>query len=197
MLPAVLFLLQQGSSNLFDTTISASGRYGVNCIDKGGTKGGDNNAVNHLIDIKNKKILATLKGFHAIRNENHGGMEAAYSKDEGMVAILRAGKWTPRNIAVLSTRTGAQANVLPKIVADAKGYCSRHKLSSKFVFDVPGAKFEDGRLKLAIIGQIPKQEEPVIYLGMTYSISSGKKGLNLKLAACQPIAEKAVWGWGK
>lgn len=189
---AWIALISSHSQDLFQQTVSPSGRFGIVHI---GTAKGDGN---DLVDLKSKRTVARLKGFSGFAGENHGGMNAAYSRNEALAVVMQAGKWEPRALAAIVTSTGAQVDILRSVQSQAAAYVRRHGTKTKagsFVFDVSGAKFDGDKLMMAVIGQVPKSEsDPILTLSATCRLSVGRtlKAPHFKFAS---LPETQEWGW--
>lgn len=161
------------SLEIFPETVSPKKKFAV--MHSASKKNED---VNTLINLDSYKPIAVLKGFSGFANENHGGMFASYSKMEDYAVVMQAGKWEPRALAVVSTQTGKQADLLKSMKSAMKTYLTKHgKKGDQFVFDVSGAQFSGNKATLFLIGEVPKQEIDAVYAAYTFDVS------NLKLSA--------------
>ena len=184
--------------NIFEGTRSPSGRYAVAYRDpKAGeaTPSSDDPTVNELVDLKSNKVILKLRGFHGFPDENHGGMAAKYSPKEDLAAIIRMGKWEPRGLALVATKTGKQLDILTKIKSDADRFVGS-KIPRKLVYDVAGARLTAGTVTLAIVGEVPKSvDDSVAYLTASYGYSINAKGITLKKPKIKFIKESDLWHW--
>ena len=184
MIIATLLALQA-----FPQTISPSKTWGIVHAMSG------ENDINQLANLKTEKIVCTLKGFSGFEGENHGGMNAAYSKDESFVVAMQAGKWEPRALAVIATKSGTQLDLLKKVQADATLAFTK-KNNKSFVFDVLGSKLSATTLSVSVIGSIPKDENSAsLYGSLTYAVSLKGTKIQLGKPVIKRLSEKSAWRW--
>lgn len=191
-------LLLTPDFTIFVPTKSPSGRYAIAYRDpKPGEVApkDDGPTVNELVDLKAKKVVFILKGFHGFLNENHGGMEMVYNKAEIIAVLMRAGKWEPRNLAFLAPSAGKYADVLSKVQADARDFADKgHK--SGYVWNVMGAKCIGDKVLLCVAGEVPKSENtPVVYLSLSYQLKPTKTTLGVGKAKPARLTQSQVWFW--
>ena len=173
MVALILALQVADNPNLFPDTVSPSKRWVISCKNVS-----DEKHINYLFDQTKKRAVTVLKNFDGFRGQNHGGMYAAYSKNEDVVAVMQGGRWEPRNLAMVATGSGKQIDLLKMVQKDAADFASRVKFPKvdQLVFDVWGARFEGKSLVIWMVGEIPKQEDEPIFEALTYSWSLGKSG---------------------
>lgn len=158
------------SLEIFPETVSPNKKFAVMH-----STGKQNEDINTLINLDSYKPVTVLKGFSGFANENHGGMFASYSKKEDFVVVMQAGKWEPRALAVASTKTGKQADLLKTMKSTMKSYLTkRGKKGDEFVFDVSGAQFSGSKATLFLIGEVPKQDIDSVYAAYTLDVSGLK-----------------------
>jgi hypothetical protein len=185
---------------VFDATISPKKQWAVTqSLPTGKDADDPDGYVNTLIDFKTQKPIIVLKGFHGMIHENHGGMMAVYSKDEHEAVVIHAGKWEPRDLALIATKAKLQRDILGLVTNDSKRYVARHHRGGKFsklVFEVTGAKFAGNKVTLTTLGEVPKDENsPIVYLSLTYTFRNHLSTIALGHPVIKSIPERSILTW--
>jgi hypothetical protein len=150
-------------------------------------------ARNYLVDTDRDRVICLLPSLHYFENENHGGMQAIYTRDESLALVTWEGKWTPRGMELVDTEAGKTRAIWASLEASCRAYVARHpgrykrgELSS-LAYDVDSSNgkaitLRNTELRIPIAGAIPKEEsDRGVDLVATYSIGGNKQGIVLKL----------------
>ncbi|MEI7984862.1 MAG: hypothetical protein WCI55_04470 [Armatimonadota bacterium] len=204
VLPLFAFtcLYQVDSLSVFPSTISPQKKWGVaHYVAKGKDPDEFESQINTLVNLQTQTPVMVLKGFQGMEHENHGGMSAAYSKDEREAVVIHLGRWEPHELAIVAPNARLQRDILKMVLTDSKNFAMRHRIKPrgpKVVFDVTGAKFNGNKVTLTTIGEVPKSaDDPTTYLSITYSFRNTKSRILMGKPSIRVIPEKYALQWAE